>query len=118
MTQKCALAISLLKGEVISIMNGFSWFSMTNAPREIGRSIERSFGVKVDRKMKHFESKYGNKGWYFEYRLMRTRENKDGIEKMSEYVAKITKSTCVNSSKKGKKIVDPSVQIHSEDLFS
>lgn len=89
MTQKAAIAKSLLKGEVLSIMNGFRWFGCTNIPREIGRSIEREFGVQVSRTRKEGTSRYEQPVSYFEYRLNRTEYNKEGITKMEAYVSEI-----------------------------
>lgn len=86
MTQIAALAAALLKGEVISIKTAFSQFGCTNAPREIGRSIERKFGVEVSKTPKKFTSRYGKSGVYYQYRLNATPYNKYGIEKMKAYL--------------------------------
>jgi hypothetical protein len=86
MTQTAAIALALLKGEVISIKTAFNQFGCTNAPREIGRSIERKFGVVVSKTPVKFKSRYGKSGVYFQYRLNRTKYNQDGIRKMVEYV--------------------------------
>lgn len=86
MTQTAAIALSLLKGDVISIKTAFDMFGCTNAPREIGRSIERKFGVKVSKTPTKFKSRYGKEGVYFRYRLNRTDYNEEGIKKMTEYV--------------------------------
>ena len=48
MNQKAAICKALLEGETISILTGFKDFGCTNIPREIGRSVERAFGVVVD----------------------------------------------------------------------
>lgn len=92
MNQKAAIIKSLLKGEVLSIMNGFKWFGCTNIPREIGRSVEREFGVEVSRVRKEGESRYKQPVSYFEYRLNRTDHNKEGILKMEAYVREIEQS--------------------------
>jgi hypothetical protein len=68
-------------------MNGFSLLNCTNIPREVGRSVERSFGVKISRREKNKVSSYGQPCYWFEYWLDKMLpENKDGIEKMKEYV--------------------------------
>jgi len=71
MTQKAALCQHLLDGGTVSVMTAFKLFGMTNASREIGRSIEREetggFGVIVSRLSKPFKSRYGHVGVYFEY---------------------------------------------------
>lgn len=85
MTQTAAIATALLKGEVLSIMTGFKQFACSNLPREISRSIEKKFGVEVSRTRKDFISKYGQPGYYFEYRLNRTEYNETGIELMRKY---------------------------------
>lgn len=86
MTQIAAIASALLKGEVVSIKTAFNQFGCTNAPREIGRSIERKFGVQVSKTPTPFKSKYGKSGTYNQYRLNKTDYNKEGIEKMREYI--------------------------------
>jgi len=88
MTQIAAIAISLLKGDVISIMTSFRQFGCTNAPREISRSIEKKFGVKVSKTPTSFKSRYGKSGVYYSYRLNRTGYNLEGITKMRDYCLK------------------------------
>lgn len=86
MTQIAAIAKALLDGEVLSIMNGFKKFSCTNLPRELSRSIEQKFGVQISKTQKDFTSEYGQRGWYYQYRLNKTPYNADGIKKMEAYV--------------------------------
>ncbi len=86
MTQIAAIATALLRGEVVSIKTAFDQFGCSNAPREIGRAIERKFGVRVSKTKVNFKSRYGKAGIYFQYRLNFTDYNKPGIEKMKEYV--------------------------------
>ena len=88
MNQTAAIALALLKGEVVSISSAFHQFGCSNAPREIGRSIERKFGVEVSKTPTKFKSRYGKGGVYFAYRLNNTPYNKEGIKKMREYVKK------------------------------
>lgn len=92
MNQIAAISRALLNGEVISIKTAFQMFGCSNAPREIGRSIERKFGVKVSKTPTKFTSKYGKSGVYFQYRLNATDYNKEGIQKMKEYVNKEVQS--------------------------
>ena len=117
MNQKCALCKSLLRGEVLSIMNGFSWFGITNIPREIGRSIERPFGVTVSRVSKDFTSRYGQGGFYFEYRLNRTERNKEGILKMEAYVKEIEGKPYSPLVKRGPKLITPKKKLVQKELF-
>lgn len=88
MTQVAAICKALLDGQVLSIMTGFKMFACTNLPRELSRSIEQKFEVKVSKVRVAFISQYGQHGFYFTYRLNRTTYNKPGIEKMKEYLAK------------------------------
>lgn len=86
MTQIAAIANALLNGQTLSIMTGFKYFSCSNIPREMGRSIERKFGVIVSRERVDFTSKYGQDGYYYKYSLTDTILNKEGIEKMKQYI--------------------------------
>lgn len=86
MTQVSAICQCLLKGEVLSIMDGYKLFACTNLPREISRAIEKKFDLEISKVPKEFTSRYGHKGRYFEYRLNSTEYNKEGIEKMKKYV--------------------------------
>jgi len=103
MNQKAIMCKSLLKGEVLSVMNCFKWFGVTNCAREIGRSIERPFGVEVSKLQKNFTSRYGQPGFYFEYRLNRTEYNKEGIAKMEAYVRETEQSDFKSIVKRGAK---------------
>lgn len=103
MTQKAAIAKSLLKGEVLSIMNGFKWFGCTNVPREIGRSIEREFGVQVSRTSKEGKSRYEQSVNYYEYRLNRTEYNREGIAKMEAYISEVEQEAFKSIVKRGAK---------------
>ena len=86
MTQTAMIAAALLDGHVISIKTAFNQFGCTNAPREIGRSIERKFGVEVSKTPTKFKSRYGKVGVYFQYRLNKTNYNREGIQKMKDYI--------------------------------
>jgi len=87
MTQICAIAIALLNGDTMTIADGFHKFHCTNLSRELSRSIEQKFGVIISKDKKEFKSIYDEKpGYYFRYRLNKTDENKDGMERMREYI--------------------------------
>jgi hypothetical protein len=103
MTQIAAMAKSLLKGEVLSVMNCFRWFGVTNCAREIGRSIERKFDVQVSRVRKEGLSRYEQSVSYVEYRLLRTEENKEGIKKMIAYISEIEQQEFKSIVKRGAK---------------
>jgi len=88
MTQLAALCIHFLKGETLTIGEAFYKFHCSNLPREVGRGVERKFGVVVSRDKVAFNSKFeGKAGYYFRYRLNRTEANQDGIRRMQEYIA-------------------------------
>lgn len=87
MTSKAALIKALLDGKVLNIKNGFTLLSITNIPREIGRSIERCFNVKVTRTPREGTSKYGQPCVWVDYKLEKTELNKSGVAKMREYLA-------------------------------
>lgn len=114
MNAKCALIKSLLRGEVLSIMNCFQWFGITNCPREIGRCVERPFKVIVSRVKKDFISRYGQGGFYFEYRLNRTEQNKEGILKMEVYVKNIEGKPYSPPVNRGPKLIIPKRFVQKE----
>jgi hypothetical protein len=87
MTQICAIAIALLNGDTMTIADGYHKFHCTNLSRELSRSIEQKFGVIISKDKKEFKSIYDEKpGYYFRYRLNKTYENKDGMERMRDYI--------------------------------
>lgn len=86
MNATAAIAAALLRGEILSIKTAFRKFGVTNLPREIGRSIERKFGVEVAKVQKEGLSRYKVPCIWYEYRLPTTDYNKDGREKMEKYV--------------------------------
>jgi len=87
MTQTAALCKALLAGEILSILTGFILCGCTNVPREIGRSIERKFGLVIDRERVEAKNRYGNPCSYVKYSLnRRKKENNEGIKKMTAYV--------------------------------
>lgn len=90
MNATCALAMALLQGRVLTIKTAFTDFSISNLPREIGRSIERKFGVFVTKVKKKGKSKYGVECWWYEYRLATVDYNVEGRKRMFEYVQKNT----------------------------
>lgn len=87
MTQRAAIALHLLKGDTLTIMEGYKLFACSNLPRELSRSIEQVFKVKLSKERMPFKSRYGHSGVYFRYRLNKTVYNEAGINKMRKYVA-------------------------------
>ena len=88
MTQTAAIAMSLLKGDVLTVMNAFQLFACTNISRELSRSIEKKFGVEISKDKVVFKSKYGQPGFYYRYRLNKTKANAPGIARMIDYCQK------------------------------
>lgn len=88
MNATAAISKAFLDGKVLSIKTGFRDFGVTNLPREVSRLIEKRFGVQLARVPKAGKTKYDVPCRWFEYRLPKTEYNKDGIERMREYVGK------------------------------
>lgn len=86
MNSTAALCIALLRGDTVSIMKGFNHFGITNVPREIGRAVERKFGVYVTKTPKESQDRFGNHCRWFEYHLRKSEDNKEGRAKMIAYV--------------------------------
>ncbi len=92
MTAKAALIKALLEGRVLNIKNGFDLLGITNVPREIGRSVERAFGVEVSRTPREGNSRYGQPVVWVDYYLRKSEHNKPGIKKMIDYLQSQTPS--------------------------
>jgi hypothetical protein len=89
MTQLASICEALLKGEILSIMNGFENFGCTNLPREIGRGVERKFGAVVERQEVFYRSRYNHVGIYYRYKLnLKNPKNKEAIKKIKDYIKK------------------------------
>jgi len=86
MTSKAALCMALLEGRVLNVKNCFRDVGLSNIAREIPRLVEKPFGVIVSRTQKQGENRYGQPVTWTDYRLNRTEHNKEGIEKMKEYL--------------------------------
>lgn len=89
MTAKAAICKALLLGRVLNIKNGFSLFGVTNIPREVSRSVEKDFGVGLNRRPRTGKTRFGVGCSWFDYRLQARPENIPGIKKMVEYILKI-----------------------------
>jgi hypothetical protein len=87
MNATAAIADSLLHKNTLSIRDAFVFFGVTNLPREIGRSIERKFGVKVKRTHRSGKTRYRQPCSWMEYSLpLYAKKNQKGIRKMRAYV--------------------------------
>lgn len=104
MTQKAAIAAALLRGEVLTIMDGFKRFGCTNIPREVSRSIEKDFEVEVSKVRKDYISMWGKSTCHYEYRLNKTKHNLPGIEKMKVYVKQELSSRALPKTEQEAKI--------------
>jgi hypothetical protein len=80
------LVKALISGEVITIMDGFKRFGITNIPREISRLVEQKFEVTVSRDRVEFKTDLGLPGFYFRYRLNFIESNVLGIQRMHDYL--------------------------------
>lgn len=100
-TKTAAICFAFLNGEVLTIMDGFKRFLVSNLPREASRQIEQKFGVKLARVTKQFKTEFGVSGCYNEYSLNKTKYNNDGIKKMWEYVDKNMVSPAPKNKKNG-----------------
>lgn len=87
MNATAAISKAFLAGKVLSIKTAFRDFGITNLPREVSRLIEKRFDVQLTRVPRKGKTRYGVPARWFEYRLPNTEYNKDGIEKMRQYVA-------------------------------
>lgn len=106
MNSKCALAKALLDGRVVNIKNCFRDIGLTNAPREISRMIEKSFGVVVSRTPRKGKNRYGDPTRWTDYRLNKSEHNQDGIQKMIEYLEKKSRKPKSTQTPKPKKQLD------------
>lgn len=88
MTAKAAICKALLLGRVLNIKNGFTWFGVTNIPREIGRGVERAFNVKCERTNQTGTTRYLQPCEWIDYKLYPTQENLPGIKLMVAYILK------------------------------
>ena len=86
MNHTSVICEALIRGEVLSIMDGFKKYKITNIPREMGRLIKRRFKVEIDARQIDFKYEDGRPGHYFTYRLWDTPGNRAGIKAMKKYV--------------------------------
>jgi hypothetical protein len=86
MNATAAICKAFLDGEVLTIKTCFKDFGVTNLPREVGRQVERKFGVTISKVRKHGKSRFGIDATWYEYRLNKSQHNMEGISKMEEYV--------------------------------
>jgi len=116
-TQKAALCHALLNGRRLTIMDGFKEFGITNLPREIGRSVERSFGVMVRKGKMRYKNMFGEEGTCFIYWLLddkksmcmpdkkRCPAHRKGLKLMQKYVNEHTQYERIIYPSKNKSII-------------
>jgi hypothetical protein len=85
-TRTAALAHSFLQGEILTIADCFRRFSISNLPREASRSIEDKFGLSLSRDKVDYKSTEGWPGYYYTYRLNKSRQTKESLELAWKYV--------------------------------
>lgn len=96
------LCYDLINGKTVSIKTGFNDYGITNIPREISRAVEQRFGVVVDKQRKKDKTKYGFPVTWFEYKLIRSRQPKEALEKIYAYIDEwMIKPTIKKSGKPG-----------------
>ena len=88
MTAKAALCMALIEGRVLNVKNVFQTIGLTNASREIRRMVEIPFSVEVSRTPRKGKNKYGGEVVWIDYYLRNSEHNKEGRQKMIEYVKK------------------------------
>lgn len=103
-----ALGLAFLRGDVITIKTAFRDYGISNLPREVGRSIERKFGLEITKVKKTGKSRYGVPCYYYQYRLPKTDYNAEGIKKLMKY--------CEDNSPKSEPIPEP--KFKQQNLFN
>jgi len=103
MNATTAISKAFLAGEVLSIKTAFKDFGITNLPREVGRAVERKFGVKISKVRKTGKSRFGVDVSWNEYRLNSTDYNAEGIKKMAAYVSENDNTAIMVSGEKTEK---------------
>jgi hypothetical protein len=88
MNATCALGLAFLRGDVITIKTAFRDYGISNLPREVGRSIERKFGLQLSKVKKTGKSRYGVSCYYYQYRLPVVPYNEEGRKRLNEYCVK------------------------------
>lgn len=87
MNATAAIAQAFLKGEILTIKTAFKDFGVSNLPREVGRSIEKKFNVRISKFKKDGKSRFDVPIYWYQYRLNRDDpSNAEGIEAMTKYV--------------------------------
>ena len=104
MNAKAAIAKAFLRGETLSIKTAFNLFGITNLPREVSRQIEKPFGIRITRTQREGKTKYNVPCSWFEYKLLKTEENKPGIELMREYIREQENKTVITTTKQLKQL--------------
>ena len=87
-TAKAAICNAFLQGEKLTILDCFRKFGVSNSPREVRRMIEKPFDVIIERVDKQGLTRFRHTCNYKEYSLAHNKRNKQGIQRMLEYVNK------------------------------
>ena len=87
MNKKTALIKSLLKGDVINVLNSIKLTGYSNPAREMTREIEKPFCCIVTRIKRESVDQFGNYVMWYDYKLDKNKpENREGIKKMLDYI--------------------------------
>jgi hypothetical protein len=87
MNKKTALIKSLLKGDVINVLNSIKLTGYSNPAREMTREIEKPFCCSVTRIKRESVDQFGNYVMWYDYKLDKKKpENREGIKKMLNYI--------------------------------
>lgn len=65
--RQTSLINHLIKGKKLSIYNAFTKFGISNISREVGRLIEKPFGIELKREKKVGKTQDGEPCYWFEY---------------------------------------------------
>lgn len=65
--RQTSLINHLIKGKKLSIYNAFTKFGISNISREVGRLIEKPFGIELKREKKLGKTQDGEPCYWFEY---------------------------------------------------
>lgn len=86
MTAKAALIKAFLEGKTINIKNCLMTVGLSNCSREVIRCVEEPFGIVITRIKREGFSRYKQPANWLDYKLERSRNSPEAIQKLIEYV--------------------------------
>lgn len=84
-TKRAALIDYLLKGNTLNCSKSLRVLGLSNPAREVARSVEIPFGIKLHRKRIETKTKYTT-SHHYEYLLVLSEVPRETIVKMKQYV--------------------------------